>query len=340
MTTSHVLENGLLIDHRDGLVHVTLTRPEALNALTHDMIRGLRALLSRNLTDTILVTGAGGRAFCAGGDIKAQVRAIKTEDFETPQAYFVDEYGLNRDLFHYEGGYVAYLNGITMGGGYGVSAHGSHVVACEATQFAMPEVKIGFFPDIGAAYHLARVPYELGTYLALTGNTIGPADMIALGLAHGYVPLAGFDAFKADIAAKGAEAAVRAHSQPCGESALYAQREVVARCFAHGCIEDILTALEAEGGDFAKSTATDIKARSPLSVKIALRHIRQAAGDDFDAVIARDLALSHKFLRNPDFAEGVRASVIDKDRNPRWNPATFEAATDEKVALYFRETSD
>ncbi|MBU6234445.1 MAG: enoyl-CoA hydratase/isomerase family protein, partial [Alphaproteobacteria bacterium] len=261
---------------------------------------------------------------------------------ELPRAYFKDEYGLNADLYHHEGHYIAYLNGITMGGGYGVSAHGSHLIATEATQFAMPEVKIGFFPDVGAVYHLARLPDEMGTYLALTGNTIGPADLLFTGLAEAFIPLDDFARLKDALANGGHPDEVLASmDRPCeGESLLAANIDVIARCFAHDSAEAIVDALETQGSDFAKGAAVDIKARSPLSVKIALAHIRAAAKEDFDTIIARDLRMALKFLENADFAEGVRAAVLDKDRNPKWQHATLSAVLPENVGLYFKPSTD
>lgn len=330
-----VVEDGLFIDQGRGFVHVTLNRPEALNALSHAMILGLRRILREEGTRTILVTGAGGKAFCAGGDIKAQVRAVAAGDFATPLAYFCDEYGLNADLYHHQGHYVAYLNGITMGGGYGVSAHGSHIVATEATQFAMPEVKIGFFPDVGATYHLARLPHEMGTYLALTGNTIGHADLIYTGLAEAYVPLEKFEALKTALDTNEPDDVLATLGEkPVGTSFFEAQQDLIAHAFGYDTVEEVLEALDTDGGDFAARTAADIRARSPISLKVALAHIREAASDDFNSVIARDLHLAGRFLETPDFSEGVRAAVIDKDKNPRWHPATLEAIDEEIVALY------
>ncbi|NBX65938.1 MAG: enoyl-CoA hydratase/isomerase family protein [Proteobacteria bacterium] len=330
-----VVEDGLFIDEGRGFVHVTLDRPEALNALSHPMILGLRRILREESARTILVTGAGGKAFCAGGDIKAQVNAIKGGDRKTPHAYFKDEYGLNADLYHHKGHYVSYLNGITMGGGYGVSAHGSHIVATEATQFAMPEVKIGFFPDVGAVYHLARLPHELGTYLALTGNTIGPVDLMYTGLAEAFIPLDAFDRMKAALDTNSPDDVLPSlHISPSGTSILEQNQDLIAQAFAYSNVEEILDALAGEGSAFANQAAADIRARAPISVKVALAHIRMAARDDFDTVIARDVRLSAKFLESPDFAEGVRAAIIDKDKNPRWKPASLAEVSDEIVALY------
>ena len=328
MQTSQDDGNGLLIDQDGEFVHVRLNRPEALNALSHPMIKGLRRVLQAYPDHTILVSGEGGRAFCAGGDIKAQVRAIKANDMATPKAYFADEYGLNEDLYYHEGHYVSYLNGIVMGGGYGVSAHGSHLVATEATQFAMPEVKIGFFPDVGAMYHFARLPHELGTYLALTGNTVGPADMMYVGLAQSYIPLAKFERLKAALKVDDPDQVLKDLGEVAPKGGvLETNHEVIARCFAFDDVAAILDALDRDGG-------------APFSLKVALAHLRAAAHEDFSAVIARDLRLAVKFLENPDFAEGVRAAVIDKDRNPRWNPVNIEGVNDNIVALYLKADAD
>ena len=340
MTASGLDDNGLVLDLSPNLVHVTLNRPQALNALSHGMIQGLRALLADVGDKPILVRGEG-RAFCAGGDIKAQARAIKTFDKATPSAYFRDEYGLNADLFHHQGIYVSYLNGIVMGGGYGVSAHGSHLVTCEATQFAMPEVKIGFFPDVGAVYHLARVKNQLGTYLAMTGNTVGPADMLYAGLAHAHVPSSDFKKLKNGLETNAVDDVLSSLHVALDEvGVLQAHEALIARCFAHDKAEAIVDALKTDGSVFALQTAQDIEARSPNSVKVALAHIRQAAKDDFDSVIARDLTLALRFLDVPDFPEGVRAAIIDKDRQPRWNPPSLAGVPDDALSLYLLSARD
>lgn len=304
------------------------------------MLAGIGQAIDTAEGRTILLDGAG-RAFCAGGDIKAQALAIRAGRPEIPADYFRREYGLNAKIHAYKRApFVSYLNGIVMGGGYGVSGHGSHLVACEATRFAMPEVKIGFFPDVGAVFNLARVPGELGTYMALTGNSVGAADMIHIGLAHAYVPMDDFPRFRAVLVCEGAAregvaAALDQTAQPVPDDGILRRHEeMIARCFAHDRVEAIVDALRSEGGDFAIETAMDIEARAPFAVKIALGHIRKARGETFETVIARDLALALRFLTVPDFAEGVRAAVIDKDRAPRWSPARLDQVDDKLVALY------
>ncbi len=298
------------------------------------MINGLSRALDIANGRRILLRGEG-RAFCAGGDIKAQAQAIRNNDMAGPTEYFRDEYGFNAKLFHHASPYVSYLNGIVMGGGYGVSGHGSHLVACESTQFAMPEVKIGFFPDVGAVYHLARVQNELGTYMALTGNTVNAADMLHMGLAHGYVPAASFDALAEGLCTGAPDDVIASlHVAPGVDGLLRAHEDVIARCFAFDDALAIVDALKTDGSDFAVSTAADIEARSPTSVRVALSHIRAARNEGFDTVIARDFSLSQRFLGVPDFPEGVRAAVIDKDRNPRWNPRSLADFTQAQAGLY------
>lgn len=298
------------------------------------MIKGLDRILDTCGDRVILLSGEG-RAFCAGGDIKAQAHAIRNQDREGPAAYFRDEYGFNKKLFHHPGTYVSYLNGIVMGGGYGISGHGSHLITCEHTQFAMPEVKIGFFPDVGAVYHLARVRNELGTYMALTGNTVGAADMLYMGLAHAYVAFDRFAHFKDVLSSAGVDEAIAsARSAPQDDATLCRYEDVIAGCFVHDDVLAIVDALKTHGTPFALATAAEIEARSPMSVRVALAHIRKARGEGFDSVIARDLSLSQRFLDLPDFPEGVRAAVIDKDRNPRWNPRDLAGLSSAEAALY------
>lgn len=334
--------NGLLLDQTGGLVHVCLNRPAVLNALSHDMITGLRDVLEEAGERPLLLSGAGGRAFCAGGDIKAVWNAVKAGNRALAARYFHDEYAMNAAIEARGGTYVSFLNGITMGGGYGVSAHGSHLVATELTQFAMPEVKIGFFPDVGAVYRLVRLPVHAGTYLALTGNTIGPADMIYAGLAHAHIETARFDRLKRGLA-EGANVDDLLHSlhTPAqGESVLERHASIIAQAFAKESVVEILDALDSTGDAFAVQTAAEIRLRSPISTAVALAHMRAAEKDDFATVIARDLHIALRFLETEDFAEGVRAAVIDKDRNPRWNPASHTDIDAERVRLYLGAKAD
>lgn len=327
--------DNLLIDQLGGLVHVRLNRPEALNALSPQMIEGLLAVLQGDAP--VLISGEG-RAFCSGGDVKMVWGALKEQGLSAPEAqgYFEGEYTMNAALYARQNSFVSYLNGICMGGGYGIAAHGSHIIACEDSVFAMPEVKIGFFPDVGAAYPLSRLPYELGTWLAVTGNSVGADDLMFAGIAQSYVPKELFNDFKACMAREGVEEAILTYGQPSDERGVLRQYyQLIARCFAHDRVEDIVEALKADGGAFALKTLDDMRARSPLAMKIALRHIRLAKHDDFEAVISRDQVLARRIMGNHDFMEGIRASLIDKDGSPKWKPATLEEVDDDMLAIYF-----
>lgn len=300
------------------------------------MMQGLSAVLDHAAGRTILINGQGGRAFCAGGDIKMQALAIQSGDTTGAKTYFRDEYALNAKIYAHPTPYVAFLNGITMGGGYGISGHGSHVVATPATQYAMPEVGIGFFPDIGAAWKLAQVPGELGTYIAVTGSTVGPADMLYMGLAQAYMPVDRFERLKDALATAAPDDVLASFSEEIGSGVLERHESIIARCFTGNSVEGILDALKSDGSEFALTTVKTIEGRSPTSLKVALAHIRQAKNELFSDVIARDLRLAMKFLELPDFPEGVRAAIIDKDRQPRWKPGVLGDVSDEMVALYLR----
>lgn len=348
--TSDNTGNDVVITRQGGFVHLLLNRPQALNALSHGMILDLGAALRDGVYDAataaFFIEGAGERAFCAGGDIKAAYFTGLQEKAGTNTGpgtldYFGDEYALNASIFHSPKPYVAYLNGMTMGGGFGISGHGTHVLATEKTSFAMPEVGIGFFPDIGSVYHLARLPFHAGLYLGLTGAAIGPGDLLACGLATGFIPLDAKETFERDL--WGTDASMEAIDECIGRHATWPeldsvfkiQGEVIERCFAAGTAEGIVDALKTDGSAFALQTAGLIETRCPLSVKITLRHIREAAAMDFDAVIARDLSLAGHFMKGTEFYEGVRAAVVDKDRKPRWKHAGLHAVSDADVKVYF-----
>lgn len=327
------MSDVLLVDQHDGLVHVRLNRPQALNALSTQMIIELLPIL---LGDNPVLVSGEGRAFCAGGDVKAVWQALQRGEHVE---YFDGEYHVNAALYARDNTYVSYLNGITMGGGYGISAHGSHIVVCENTVFAMPEVKIGFFPDVGAAYPLSRAPYELGAYMGVTGNAITGDDMVFTGLANAYVPKDAFDAFKNMMAQEGIDAAITACGITPQTPGLFRQHHaLIERTFNKDSVEEIVSALEAEDSDIARSILEDMSGRCPLSMKVALKHMRMARHDDFETVITRDSLLSKNMMAGPNFNEGVRAVLIDKDNAPQWTPATLAEVDSRMLGLYFGET--
>ena len=342
-------EPEILFDLRDGVAEVTLNRPKALNAVTLDMIHRLderlRAWTEDDAVGTVVIRGEG-RAFAAGGDIRRLYDAGKAGDPYT-ETFFRDEYRLNRRIFHYPKPYVAVIGGVTMGGGVGLSVHGSHRIATENTMFAMPETGIGFFPDVGGTYFLPRLPGRLGIWMALTGARLGGADCLFAGIATHYVPAERLPALTAALRTlrlagndiEAAQAAVTAAIEPLSERPspvpVEALRSQVDRCFDGGSVEEILERLRADGGEWAGKQAAIIEARSPTAVKVAFEQIRRGAALDLDAALVLEFRISQEFMRNPDFFEGVRATILDKDQAPRWQPDRLDAVTDEAVARYF-----
>jgi enoyl-CoA hydratase len=332
----------ILFERRGGLGLIRLNRPQALNALTLDMTRRLDRALKGWAADPeirlVAIRGAGDRAFCAGGD----VRALYKEGPGSPytQIFYREEYALNRNIFRFPKPYVALIDGIVMGGGVGISAHGSHRVVTERTVFAMPETGIGLFPDVGATWLLSRCPGEAGIYLGLTGARIRAADLISLGLAEAMVPSDRLDAVEAALSEVRTRAEIdallRVHAADPGAPELGPHRATIDRCFAEPTVERILEALDAEGTEWARATAATLRTKSPTSLKVALKQLRLGrALPDFEAAMRLEFRLVQHFMGGGDFFEGVRAVVIDKDQRPRWSPDRLEAVSEAAVAAYF-----
>ena len=322
---------------------VILNRPGALNALTHGMVRALAAALDRWEVDPavsrIVVTGAGGRAFCAGGDIRQLYEAGKAGDLAGPLGFWREEYHLNIRIKCYPKPYVALMDGIVMGGGVGVSLHGSHRVAGERYALAMPEVGIGFFPDVGATYALPRLPGEAGTYLALTGARVGAGDAVPLGLATHAAASGDLPAAEAALI-EGApvDEVLRAHARRPEPGPVTAGRGVIDRCFSGADVPSILHALDreaAEGSDLAREAAAAIRANAPSSLAIAFEQMRRGRALSFEAAMATEFRIVSRVIAGHDFYEGVRAAVVDKDRQPRWRPATLDALEPGFAARHF-----
>lgn len=332
-------EAEVLFTRQGGLGLVTLNRPKALNALTRAMCVEMKRMLAEWARDpavkTVAITGAGERAFCAGGDIRALYESGKAG---TPYAldFYRDEYLLNAAIKHYPKPYVAILNGITMGGGVGVSVHGSHRIATENTVFAMPETGIGLFPDVGGTYFLPRCPGEIGMYLALTGARLRAADMLFAGIGTHYVPVAKCPEIVAGLAAGGTPDEVLAPlAADPGSAPLAELQPQIDRIFAGRSVEAILSALDAEGSDWARSTAATIRGKSPTSLKLAYRQLREGRHLDFDESMRREYRMVHRIIAGHDFYEGVRAVVIDKDQAPEWKPAALDGVSEADIAAYF-----
>lgn len=338
--------SDILITTEGALGHITLNRPQALNALTMDMLKTMSNSLARFADDpaiaAILVTGAGERSLCAGGDIRA-LYEHRNEGAAYGADYFRTEYGLNYQIATFPKPYIAFMDGITMGGGVGVSAHGTVRVVTERTRLAMPETSIGLFPDIGASWLLAHAPGDLGTYLALTGATIGAGDAIFAGLADYAVPHSALTDAQAALAALPSNATMadiksvmdkRAHQMP---APLASHMDEINRAFRFDTVEDILAELAKSDTAFAQETMATIEQKSPTSLKVTLRLIRLARqSKNVKACLERDYIVCQTFLKNHDLYEGVRAAIIDKDRHPRWQPKTLKDVDAATVEAYFQ----
>lgn len=326
-----------------ALARIELRRPKALNALTLDQIHAIHPQLAAWADDprvkAVAITGEGHKAFCAGGDIRALYEAGQRRDAAYFASFYWDEYRLNRRIKTYPKPYVALEDGIVMGGGVGVSVHGSHRVATENTLFAMPETGIGMFPDVGGTWFLPRLPGEIGTYLALTGARLKAADCLYAGVCSHFVPAARMaelvEALCGIADAKEVDTVLAVFSADPGPAPLAEHRATIDRCFAHDRIEDILAALKADGGAFAAETAKTILGKSPLATKVTLRQMRVGKTLDFDGCMRTEYRLSQRFMAGPDFFEGVRAVIIDKDQAPKWQPASLSEVTDAMVEAFF-----
>lgn len=322
--------------------HASLNRPQALHALTQDMVRTLTAALlawrDDPAVEAVMIDHAQGRGFCAGGDI-AFLRASALEDQGVSgRRFFFEEYRLNHLILTYPKPVIAVLDGITMGGGVGLAGPARVRIATEATRLAMPETGIGLFPDVGGGWYLSRLAGRLGHYLALTGARLNGPECLWAGLATHYLPQAALAEAKAELCADPAAAAaiLHRHAAPPGEPALAAHAADIDRLFASDRLEDILAALAAEPGEWARATLETLRSKSPQTCKVALRQLRDSlACDDFAANMAMEYRIASRVLLRPDFAEGVRAVIIDKDHAPRWDPPSAEAVSDALIDAIF-----
>jgi len=335
--------SDILFERRGAAGVVTLNRPKALNAVTYDMVRALARQLEAWKTDAavtrVIIRAAGERAFSAGGDIRALYEQGRSGRQQEMLTFWRDEYPLNAAIKRYPKPYVALIDGIVMGGGVGVSVHGSHRVAGDKFSFAMPEVGIGFFPDVGATWFLPRMPGELGTWCALTGDRLKTADAVLAGVATQHVRSDRFaDLTDALCGSVSVDATLAAFAEAAGEGAMAAKRVTIDRLFAGDRVEDILQRLDAaEGADreWAATTAATIRAKSPLSLKIALAQVRRGKDWSFEDCMLCEFRIASRIVYGHDFYEGVRAVIVDKDNAPHWNPADFADAADADVERHF-----
>jgi enoyl-CoA hydratase len=329
------------------ILRITLNRPGVANALDTQMGLDLLAAFDALCADPsaarcIVVTGAGDRAFCAGGDVRlAREDGLAWKKGESDgrivRDFFRDEYRMNRRIATFPKPYIAVIDGITMGGGVGLSVHGAYRLATARTVLAMPETGIGLFPDVGTSYVLPRLPDEIGTYLGLTGARIGAADCLLLGIATHVVDHERTDALIADLSVPGADiaATVARYAADPGNAELPAHREAIARCFRHDGVEEILAALDADGGAFAAQAAATMRTLSPTSLKLTLKEMRKGRALGPDDCLRMEYRLSQSVLAGRDFYEGVRAQLVDKDRAPKWYPATLDAVDDSAIDSLF-----
>jgi enoyl-CoA hydratase len=311
---------------------ITLDRPEVLNALTLPMVREIaRALDAWERDPTVacvVLRAVEGRAFCAGADIRTLYEWGKAGRHAEQLGFLREEYELNRQIKLYPKPYVSLIDGIVMGGGAGLSLHGSHVVAGDAFSFAMPEVGIGFFPDVGATYFLPRLPGKTGCYLALTGARIGLGDAVAFGIASAFVPSSRHAALIARlVAGETVDAAIEAEGAAPPDSVLVGQRHFIDGCFAAATLPAILEEIDDAGyggSEFALATYDTIRQKSPTSLAIALRQMQIGATLDIDEALRTEFRIATRIGVGHDFTEGVRATLIDKDHRPVWSPAEIE----------------
>ncbi|WP_338604393.1 enoyl-CoA hydratase/isomerase family protein [Saccharopolyspora sp. SCSIO 74807] len=328
----------VLLNVEGALGRITLNRPKAINSLTLEMVRSITEALEQWRSDdrvrAVLIEGAGERGLCAGGDIRALYDAAKADDDSLPKAFWSEEYRLNAALSHYPKPVVGLMDGVCMGGGVGITAHGSHRVVTERSKVGMPETGIGFVPDVGGTYLLSRAPGEFGTHLALTGTPVGGADAIALGLADDFVPSDRLEELVAALTDGEVDAALARFATERPPAPLAAHREWIEAAYSADRVEDVLTRLRARPEEAAQQAADAIETKSPTSLKITLRALRSRP-DTLEQALDQEYRLALATVSVGDFVEGVRATLVDKDKDPKWSPERLDEVTDEFVERFF-----
>jgi enoyl-CoA hydratase len=341
----NVSEPAVLVSRRGSLGRISLNRPKALNSLTLDMVRMITRSLDEFEADltiaAVLLTGEGDRGLCAGGDVRALYESGKAGN-DLATTFWREEYLLNARIANYPKPYVAMMDGITMGGGVGLSAHGRHRVVTERTRMAMPETSIGFFPDVGGTWLLARAPGEFGTYLGLTGMHIGASDAIYAGLADVSVPAAALSMIISGLESLPPAAndhqvrqLLRVFSVETPPTPMRENFADINHAFASAHIASILTSLAEIDTEFARETRAILLSKSPTSLRLTLRLLRLAReSSSLIECLEREFATTRHILAGRDFYEGIRAAVIDKDRTPRWSPSHLDEIQDKDIKAY------
>ena len=324
----------------DGGVGVlSLNRPKAINSLTQTMVDAMAEVLTAWAADdavrAVIVEGAGERGLCAGGDIVAIYHSVRSDGVEARKFWFA-EYRLNAQIAEFPKPFIALMNGIVMGGGVGVGTHGSVRIVTDTTKMAMPEVGIGLIPDVGGTYLLARAPGHLGLYAALTGTPFDGADAIEIGFADHFVPQDEIAAFIQDVVDHDVDTALSRHAAEPPASNLAAQRHWIDRCFAEQTVAGIVAELRGHDAAPANDAADAIAGRSPIALAVTLQAIRRAADlGTLEEALVQEYRASCGASRSHDLVEGIRAQVIDKDRNPTWSPASLAQVTQADIDAYF-----
>ena len=346
------MEPEVLFGVADGIGTIILNRPKTLNALTMNMINEMRMRFTAWMEDeeirAVVIKGAGDRAFCAGGDVRAVRQAIIDYDGDAnpalAQDFFYEEYILNHQIHTSAKPYIALIDRVCMGGGVGLSVHGAFRVATERTRVGMPETTIGLFPDVGGAWFLSRLPGETGTYLALTGAPVTVGDCLELGIATHVVASDTLDDLEAGLHAADLSGDVHAAVKTvldgfvvaAGAAPTAVAKTEIDQCFSADTAEEIVARLTAAGSTFAAHALETLASKSPTSLKVTLKQIRRGAlATSFAETMTMEFRLSQHFARGHDFPEGVRAVLVDKDHKPNWDPARLEEVSDAAVAGYF-----
>jgi enoyl-CoA hydratase len=343
-----VAEPDLIVLREGAAGIIRLNRPKAINAVTLEMFRDIDKALDAFEADpdvaVIVLEGAGERGLCAGGDIRALYENSKVKG-DLGKILWREEYILNARIAKFPKPYVAFMDGIVMGGGVGLSAHSSHRIVTERTKLAMPEVGLGFFPDVGGTFLLSRAPGEIGAYFGLTGHTMNGPDAIYARFADAVVPSSKLAILREALTkvrpgTRSDEIKILIDGFATGETSgpVAAMQPKIDAWFAHDRMQDIVAALQRDGSELAQSTLKTLNEKSPRGMVVTLKLLRLArTASSLEQCLVREYRAALEVYKSDDFREGVRAAVIDKDRNPKWSPARIEDVTSEMVAPYFAE---
>jgi enoyl-CoA hydratase len=336
-------EPDVVFTRRGRVAEIALNRPRAINALTHAMVIEIQTALDEWAADdevrTVLLTGRGQRGLCAGGDIVSLYRDMRDGDGSASEAFWRAEYRLNAAIGRYPKPFVAIMDGVTLGGGVGLSGHASHRIVTERSAVGMPETAIGYVPDVGGTWLLAHAPGELGAYLGMTARHMGAADAILAGFADRFVPSARLPRLVAELETTDAATAVARCAEEPPPGRLAADLSWIDRAFSAATAGEIVARLRADAGNAAAlETADAICANSPTAVTVTLEALRRAATlPALEAALEQELRVSLHAVTTWDFREGIRARLIDKDGRPEWRPATLDEVDAVEVAAYFGE---